>query len=207
MIADISHHDGDIDWDVARTELDMVIFRSSIGLKPDTRYAEYANACGIPFGVYHYIKAGNASEAKKEARYFFEKANVPSEKPLFYVGDIEHETQTRETTEEVCRAFLEEMRALGCKKVGLYIGQKRYAYAGDAIKLYDFIWIPNWGKDDGTVPDKGPKYPCDLWQYTSKGLLSGVNEYVDLNVLHGNKGLDWFTGDKKGGNTMFTNKQ
>ena len=59
-IADISHYQGSINWTEARKELSLVIFRASVGMKQDQKYLETASACGIPYGVYHYVKAGTA---------------------------------------------------------------------------------------------------------------------------------------------------
>ncbi|WP_427107712.1 hypothetical protein [Lysinibacillus xylanilyticus] len=38
-----------------------------------------------------------------------------------------------------------------------------------------------------------PDYPCDLWQYTESGSVSGIKGNVGLNVLNGSKQLSWFT--------------
>ena len=216
-IADISHYQGNIDWAKARKELDYVIFRASVGSNADKRYLEYTRDCGLPYGAYHYVKAGTAAEARTEARFFVECANKAAKKPLIYFADIEYETQTAETTEAVCVAFLEELSALGCKYVGLYIGQSRYKYAAKAIAMCDAVWIPRYGKNTGEVPpaEYYPKYPCDLWQYTSKGKVDGINGDVDLDTLwHGEGLLDWITnreqeetqGSKEEGRTtMLTN--
>ena len=205
-IADLSHYQGEIDWYAAREELDLAIFRASVGSNPDKKYVEYAELCGVPFGAYHYVKAGTAQEAQTEARYFVQRANAAAVKPLFYVADIEYGAQTAKTTREVTAAFLNELRALGCGKVGLYIGQSRYPHAGDARDLADFLWIPRYGKNDGDVPSTQyePKYPCDLWQYTSNGRIAGVNGRVDLNILHGDKPLSWFT---NGGTSVETEEK
>ena len=46
-IADISHHDHPINWDITRQELEFVIFRSSIGKTgKDERYLRYTSECG-----------------------------------------------------------------------------------------------------------------------------------------------------------------
>lgn len=216
-IADISHYQGEIDWHAARPELDMAIFRASIGGTADKKYLDYTALCGIPYGAYHYVKAGNAQEAREEARVFVTCADTAKRKPLFYIADIEYKAQTEETTEEVCVAFLRELRALGCGKIGLYINTK-YKWASAAVRLCDVMWIPHWGKNDGNVPEEkyAPKYPCDIWQYTSKGSVAGIKGNVDLNLLKGNKPLEWFTegweteepGEREGGGeTMFTNLQ
>lgn len=193
-IADISHYQGDIDWTQARKELDFIIFRASVGSNQDKKYLEYTQACGVPYGAYHYVKAGTAEQARTEARFFVECANRAAIKPLIYFADIEYETQTSATTEAVCMAFLEELKALGCGKVGLYIGQERYKWMGEAIMLCDAMWIPRYGKNTGEADEKySPIYPCDLWQYTSKGRVAGISGDVDLDILHGKKTLEWFT--------------
>ena len=116
-IADISHYQGSINWTEARKELSLVIFRASVGMKQDQKYLENASACGIPYGVYHYVKAGTAEEAEQEARFFVESANRAAGKPLFYIADIEYKAQTAATTEAVCVAFLETLQKLGVSAV------------------------------------------------------------------------------------------
>ena len=142
-IADISHYQGTIDWSKARQELELIIFRASVGSNADKKYLEYTRDCGVPYGAYHYVKAGTAEAARTEARWFVECANKAAIRPLFYIADIEYEAQTEKTTEAVCVAFLEELRALGCAKIGLYINT-RYKWAGKAIDLCDIMWIPHW---------------------------------------------------------------
>lgn len=193
-IADISHYQGDINWELARKELELIIFRASVGSNKDKNYLSYTAECGVPYGAYHYVKAGTAAEARTEARFFVECANAAKQKPLFYIADIEYEAQNATTTEPVCIAFLEELRALGCKKIGLYINT-RYKWAGAAINMCDIMWIPHWGKNDGDVPadQYKPKYYNDLWQYTSRGSINGIKGNVDLNMLNGDKSLSYFT--------------
>ena len=215
-IADISHYQGEIDWTKARTELDFAIFRTSVGSNPDKRYLSYTAECEVPYGAYHYVKAGTAEDARTEARFFVECADKAAKKPLFYIADIEYEAQTETTTEPVCVAFLDELRKLvGNAKIGLYINRK-YKWAGKAIDMCDIMWIPHWGKNNGNVPaDKyKPDYPYDLWQYTSKGMLAGVEGDVDLNQMGDGRTMDFFIGDERANkelerseNPMFTNLQ
>jgi len=63
-IADISKWQGNVNWSEAAKELDLVILRASCGTSEDTKYERNVNACienGIPFGAYHYVKAGTAA--------------------------------------------------------------------------------------------------------------------------------------------------
>lgn len=64
MIADISHYQGEIDWTTARKELQLCIFRASVGSNKDNKYLSYTKNCGVPFGVYHYVKAGTLLKQK-----------------------------------------------------------------------------------------------------------------------------------------------
>ena len=65
-IADISQHQDIVDWNTARNELDFIIFRASIGLKPDTLYLSHTAGWGKPFAAFHYVKAGKAGEARED---------------------------------------------------------------------------------------------------------------------------------------------
>ena len=195
MIADISVYQGNINWAAARSQLDFVIFRASIDKRTDTKYIENASKCGVPFGVYHFCKAGTAAQARAEAEYFYKAATSNNLQPLFFVADIEYETQTASTTKPVCEAFADTLKKLGAKKIGLYISQSRYPYVKDILDKYDFLWIPRYGPNNGSVNGNyKPIYPCDLWQYTSVGSVPGIQGNVDLNVLNGSKDLKWFLG-------------
>lgn len=139
------------------------------------------------------MKATTEEEAREEANFFWKTANSASKTPLFYCADIEEDTFVKSNTEIICKTFAETLRKLGAQKIGIYINTK-YSYAVNSIKLYDFIWVPRYGKNDGNIPSEEylPKYKCDLWQYTSNGKLDGCNARVDLSILFGNKDLNWF---------------
>lgn len=195
-ICDIRHWQGDIDWDKARKDLSLAIFRATKDKKEDPRYIDYTTNCGIPYAAYCYLHASNAEEAREEARVFVEVANKAIRRPLFYIGDIEHENQNENNTEEICYAFLNELKILRCERIGLYINT-RFPYCGRALNLCDIIWMPHWGDNDGEIPpeNRAPEYYCDLWQYTSKGHVDGIQTDADLNIVYGNKTLEWFLQD------------
>lgn len=194
-IADISSYQGTIDWNKARKELEFIIFRASVGMKPDKNYETYTKECGVPYAAYHYVKAGTAEEAEKEAAFFVECANKAN--PVFYIADIEYDAQTKDTTEIVCVTFLNKLKELGCGRIGMYINT-RYKWAGKAIGMCDIMWIPHWGKNDGNIPEDKykPDYPHHLWQYTSNGTVSGIKGDVDLDQMVGVT-LDWLIGSKE----------
>lgn len=191
-IIDISKWQGDIDFDRVQSQVALVIARAGVGSDPDPRFDAYARdmlALGIPFGVYGYSYAATEAKARDEAQKLIQRAS--SYEPLFYVLDAEE----AKITPEAIRAWADEMRKAG-KRIGCYVAHNLYKDYGfaDLRGLFDFVWIPRYGKNDGTIEHSTkPAYACDLWQYTSMGQVDGVTGRVDLNTITG-KSLDWFLG-------------
>ncbi len=192
LIVDISHHQGRIDWSKFEKEVALVIIRVQDGIGVvDREYKSYvaeAKKRGIPFGHYAFARFTSVAQAKQEAQSFYERGGKDA---LFWVVDVE--VKTMNDMVAGTQAYVDELRKLGAKKIGGYFGHHSYkAWGLDKVKRIDFTWIPRYGVNNGTLSTK-PAFPCDLWQYTDKGKVSGVNGYVDLNTLNGNKKLEWFT--------------
>lgn len=192
-IADVSKHQGDIDWSKASKELDFVIIRACNNTTLDTKFEEYVSECktyAIPFGVYQYSKATSTSAAIKEAEYLWGITNKHT--PNFYVLDCEENGMTR----DVASAWVRRMKELGAKKLGFYIAHHKYNTYKLNVAEVDFVWIPRYGKNGGTIASSTkPSFECDLWQFTSAGLLAGVSGNVDLNVItESGKDMAWFIG-------------
>ncbi|MCU5087546.1 glycoside hydrolase family 25 protein [Bacillus cereus] len=184
-IADLSHHQEYINWGLASKELDFAILRVQDGSRVvDRRYNEYVTGCkayGVPFGNYAFCRFVSENDARIEARDFWERGDKDA---LLWVADVE--VKTMGDMRAGTQAFIDELRRLGAKTVGLYVGHHTYnQFEASRIKA-DFVWIPRYGGSK-------PSYPCDLWQYTETGRLAGVNGNVDLNYLTGSKPLEWFT--------------
>ncbi len=183
-IADLSHHQGTIDWTKASQELAFAILRVQDGSRIiDRQYENYVTGAkkhGVPFGNYAFTRFVNLSDARVEARDFWNRGDKAAK---FWVADVE--VKTMGDMRAGAQAFIDELRWLGANKVGLYVGHHVHKqFQADKIKA-DFTWIPRYG---GPKPD----YPCDLWQYTETGRLAGVAGNVDLNRLAGSKPLAYF---------------
>jgi GH25 family lysozyme M1 (1,4-beta-N-acetylmuramidase) len=193
-IVDISHHQGVIDWDLFAKEVALLIIRVQDGSSTvDRNYKTYvaeAKKRGIPFGHYAFTRFKSVEDARKEARDFYERGDKDA---LFWVADVE--VKTMADLAAGTQAYVDELRRLGAKKVGAYFAHHGYKPWGlDAVKNVDFKWFPRYGANDGKQHTK-PAYDCDIWQYTSVGKLAGVKGNLDLNVLVGDKSLDWFVGE------------
>ncbi|MGC4378417.1 GH25 family lysozyme [Fictibacillus sp. Mic-4] len=195
-IVDISHHQGKIDWDAFAKDVDLVIIRVQDGSTTiDREYKTYVAECkkrGIPFGHYAFTRFVSVADARKEAQDFYARGDKDA---LFWVADVE--VKTMDDMAAGTQAFIDELRKQGAKKVGAYFAHHAYEqWQLDKVKGIDFKWFPRYGRNDGKQNAK-PAFKCDMWQYTSCGRVAGVNGDVDLNVLIGDKDLEWFIGKKK----------
>jgi GH25 family lysozyme M1 (1,4-beta-N-acetylmuramidase) len=223
VIVDLSKWQGTIDWAKASSVIDFAILRTQFGAKIPTtywedRYQEYSDNCvkyNIPFGVYDFCRFTSATKAKAEAKLFFKTATENGKMPTIFFLDIEpynnDEIYAKGKVRTNVRAFIKQLRSSAKAKygervkVGIYIAHHRYdAYNLDVERdladpaTPDVIWVPMYGKNDGKVPSSNPSHPCDIWQYTSAGKVSGIAGNVDMNTLLNNKGKkisqkDWFT--------------
>ena len=194
-IIDISYHQGKIDFDKLKSMVSLVIVRASCGSDLDAKFDEYAkemNKLKIPFGVYCYSYAGTVEKAKDEAKKIVKYASAYD--PLFYVMDAEED----KITNAAIKAFVRELRDQGIERIGCYVAHNHYKdYDYDSLRsLYNFTWIPRYGSNTGEIEGSTkPAYICDLWQYTSRGRMTGISGNVDMNVITGQgKALAWFLG-------------
>lgn len=183
-IADLSKWNGNINWPVAKQYLDFVIARVQDGSNyVDPLYKGYVQNMKqhrIPFGNYAFCRFVSINDAKKEAQDFWNRGDKSA---TVWVADVE--VKTMDDMRAGTQAFIDELRRLGAKKVGLYVGHHMYAPFGMANVKSDFVWIPRYGGNK-------PAYPCDIWQYTETGNVPGIGK-CDLNELIGSKPLSWFT--------------
>ncbi|MBQ7214325.1 MAG: peptidoglycan-binding protein [Bacteroidales bacterium] len=193
QIIDISKHQGSIDFDALKSAAALVIVRASCGSDKDIRFDEYARNMvqrNIPFGVYCYSYARDATKGEDEARKIVQYASAYN--PLFYCIDAEESC----ITQAGVKAFDKTLRDLGVKRVGAYVAHHRYKEYGfgSLRSLFDFIWIPRYkSTDDGMATGTVPSFECDLWQYSSNGVVPGINGRVDMNIITGTgHDLKWF---------------
>ena len=190
---DVSYAQGAIDWErVKASGVEFAMLRASRGPVSDTRPASEdttfkynvteATRVGIQVGVYHYLYAHTVSEAKKEAKFFI-KTISPYNITYPVVLDVEEQSQAdlgKSTLTKIVKAFLDELNAAGYYGM-LYSNKSWLTYNLDMTKLTGYeVWLAQWN----TVPT----YTGDfgMWQYTCKGIVSGIDGYVDLNLSYKN---------------------
>ncbi|MGT2887590.1 glycoside hydrolase family 25 protein [Streptococcus didelphis] len=134
----------------------------------------------VPVAVYSYALGSSTKEMRAEARTFYKHASPYN--PTYYWIDVEEVTM--KDMNKGVKAFREELKKLGAKKVGLYIGTYFMAEQKISTDGFDAIWIPTYGSDSGYY-EAAPKTELnyDLHQYTSQGYLPGFNNALDLNQI------------------------
>lgn len=196
IIPDVSSNQGKIQsFDKFCAGTDFAIFRVVRGNGLiDTQAVYNMRECqkrGYPFGVYIFFNSRTEAAARAEVRKLFSTASPYG--PRFYVLDIEKWLPAKAVL-----AAVDEARKLGVPMLASYMGEYRWRtrYRKILEALVDFVWIANYGKNNGTV-SKVPKVPHDIHQYTSVATVPGISDKTcDRNRLSGRKPLSYFTGRK-----------
>ncbi|WP_342761471.1 GH25 family lysozyme [Bacillus sp. BR3(2024)] len=201
-IVDLSKWNNKMNWPVAAPQIELAICRVQYGSNlVDHLYNDHVvnlERYGIPHAAYAYGCFVSVADAIVEAKDFLARVN-PNAK--FLVLDVEDDTvksmKSKGNLNELAKAsqvFIDTCKAAGWK-VGFYVAHHMYGEYNLQSVQADFIWLPRYGTNDGS-PQRKPSYPCDIWQYTDNGYIDGIGK-VDINLIQGNKTLDWFTGDKQ----------
>lgn len=195
---DVSEHQGEIDFDKLMTtgKVDFMIIRAGYGrnahqkdLYFERNYAE-AKKRNIPVGAYLYSYATDGVEgAIQEANNmlgFLEGKTF--ELPVFF--DIEDPSQQaidKQTQTQMCLAFGKIMQGAGYK-AGIYSSKNWLMNNIDLNQIPEdySLWVAAFGYNDGNVPEEEFKFPGyhDIWQFTSRGKLNGINGFVDMNICY-----------------------
>lgn len=187
---DISTHNGKINFQKLKSEIDFCMIRAGYSNTVDERFHDYAKQCTenkIPFGVYWFSYATSVDEVVKEAKTCLEtiknyKLSLPIAFDWEYDSDAYFKKRigrnaTNSERNTFARAFCEHIKANGYTPM-LYTNVDYYDnkgfYALD--KVYP-IWLAHWGV-------KTPKYSCKMWQYSSTGTVKGINGYVDMDTCY-----------------------
>lgn len=184
-----------IDWNsVVRDDVTLSIIRIQDGSShQDLKYMENLQKCinaGGKYAVYAYFRGTSTADAQQEARDFYQRVQrvvANKQQPVFYAIDVEsvemggNVSQMRAGIE----AFMSQLNTLGVPdhKIVLYIANHLYSGFNLNTARAGAIWIPSYGQNDGSIVNSTkPTHPYDLWQYTSKGRVSGITGNVDMNT-------------------------
>ena len=190
---DVSKYQGNIDWGaVAASGINFAIirvgYRGSVSgaLVQDPNFKKNisgATKAGIKVGLYFFTQAVNEAEAVEEASMAMSLASgYKVTYPIFI--DTESASNGRanglskSARTAVVKAFCQTVRN-GGYKAGVYASKSWYANQLNASALNGYcIWVAQY---NSSCTYSG-KY--DMWQYSSKGSVSGIKGNVDMNISY-----------------------
>ena len=145
-----------------------------------------AKDAGLNVGVYFFSQALNVDEALEEAGYVIEKLGDIDEEldyPVFFDWENEPGKNMRTdgmTGDEITQcavAFCEEIKEAGYIPAVYFNLSYGYAkYNLDSIKDYRFWYAQHEKKSPSFY------YNYNIWQYSDKGRVDGIDAYVDMNI-------------------------
>ncbi len=196
MIIDISHHNGNIDWDTVKLNpinIEGVFIKSnqgsgSIGEDPKLKYnSSHAKRVGIPLSYYHFATLNSLDaikDATTEANYFIQLLKILPVPDMELVLDIE-ENKIGLSPEQVLvwiNTFFNIMKKAGYTKLMLY----SYApFLNTNLPVsHNLAGYPLWIASYSTkfmVPRGWLN--AKLWQYSCTGSVSGIKGNVDFSKI------------------------
>ena len=188
-VLDVSYFQGkSIDWKkVKASGVSGAVLRIGYGRETNQKDSTFdgnvkgCRAAGMPFLPYHYSYATDTAGAKKEAQCFLKWAEGKSFDRKLVFFDVEEKSQYNLSQTKI-RALIDAY-ADELQKEGWEVGVYSYLYFLQKIgedwldKNYK-VWVAQY---NDTCDYDGKKV---LWQYTSKGSVSGVSGNVDMNECY-----------------------
>ena len=185
---DISHYQGEIDWNMlkqtrsARFPVRFIFMKSTEGgdYSDKTLQANFdsARAHGFIRGAYHFYNP--KTDPVKQADFFIhtvklEKGDLPP------VLDIEKKGKDTKKLQNDLKVWLRKVEAHYGVKPIIYASYKfKTKYLTDSVFNAYSYWIAHYYVDS-------VRYEGDwkFWQHTDVGTLPGISEQVDLNIYNG----------------------
>ena len=186
MGIDVSKHNGNIDWEAVKNSgVSYVIIRCGYRGYSTGVLVEDPKAAGLKVGAYFFSQAVNEVEAVEEASMAIDLVKgYGLNYPLFL--DVEGsggraDGISRDTRTAVCRTFCQTVQNSGIQ-AGVYANKTWFTEKINTASLTSYkLWLAQYAS--------APTYTAtryDLWQYSSKGKVSGISGNVDMNISYVN---------------------
>lgn len=184
---DVSTWQGSINWNkVKNAGIQFAMIRAGYGrlTSQKDKYCDAnvkgCEAANIPYGFYWYSYAKDVAGAKAEAAACL--SCIKGYKPEYPIAfDIEDNTQynlPKSTLTAIVTTFCEEIEKAGYY-AALYSNLDWLTNKLGDISKFD-VWLAQWANNPSYKKSFG------MWQYSSKGSVSGISGYVDMNYAYRN---------------------
>lgn len=202
---DVARYQGTIDWiRVATSSVDFAMVRlgyrsyadGSIVEDPNARYnLQEAQKNNIMLGAYFFSSAVNTTEAVEEANWAADILDHYSiNYPIAYdcEGFLEetsrqYDMSVKERT-DVALAFLKQIEKRGYE--GMFYASKNdmekfHRWDMSRIEKHYKVWVAQYPEVGYPTTEKSSYTgPHAMWQHTTKGVVPGITQNVDLDVSY-----------------------
>ena len=184
---DVSAWQGYIDYEKVKQDgIEIVYIKATEGTWYVDSYLQYnyenAKKQGLKVGFYHFVRATNSEQARQEAEFFAKAIENMSPDCRLAMDFEEFADLSIEQINEISFAFLEHLQEITKKDLVIY------SNTNDAINIFSEelaqkypLWVANYGVQEPY--DNGKWSSWIGFQYTSRGIVSGISGYVDKNAF------------------------
>jgi lysozyme len=186
---DVSHHEGDINWDAAlamrynNVSINFVIGKATEGTNfIDKNYIinrQQLNKKGVLQGAYHYLKANQ--NGITQANFFIANAQLQKNN-IIPVLDVEELSGASPAELESCvKDWLTTVEDYYHVKPIVYANAAFYnQYLVEVCKNYP-LWVAHYTSNKAPTVNK----TWQIWQHSEQATINGINDLVDFNVYQG----------------------
>lgn len=177
-VIDVSEHQGIIDWNTVKGNVDGVILRcgygDNIASQDDKQWARNIAECerlGIPRGAYLYSYADSDAHAQSELQHLLRLLKGHTFQLPIYLDCEQAGTEWYAPT--ACRIVCDGLKAAGYTP-GVYANLNWWNNYLAGVTAYT-RWVAQYNRQC----DYAGSY--DIWQYSSNGSVPGISGRVDMN--------------------------
>lgn len=183
---DVSEWQGTIDFaEVKSSGINIVYIKSSEGDNYIDPYfkSNYTSAKenGLKIGFYHFLTAQTEEEALTEARFFVSVINgLDSDCRLAMDFEV-FDNLTLAEINDIALTFLSEVQRITNKEVVIYSDayNARATFSSRLASEYP-VWVAEYGASE---PENGQWNTWIGFQYTDRGIVSGISGFVDRDYF------------------------
>lgn len=187
---DVSHHQGDIDWQrlAVQPQVRFAIIKATEGGDfRDRRFAENwrrAAEVGIVRGAYHFFtfcRPGRDQAQNVLATVPREPDTLPVTVDIEFHGNCDKVPKVEELANEI-NAFMDELKTVFPEKPIFYVTQpfyEQYFKGREGLYPDHHLWLRSIAEE----PVGEACRPWTIWQFADNGMLDGIEGPVDLNAL------------------------
>lgn len=188
LIIDVSQWQGQINWNLVKSQIDGAIIRCGFGSdqtnQDDAQFRRNIAECErlrIPYGVYFYSYADNAAKTQSEIQHTLRllKECKKLSYPVYFDAE---DTTIRSYVHASFPEWDKAIKAAGYR-TGLYSG---YYFRRECMPAVnpDTWWLAWYNGSNGTRKPNTGNWTYDAWQFTSSKQFNGIIGNVDASYFY-----------------------